>query len=111
MGVVSTVLSSDSSWADPVVVQVNAALEHNVDHLLSTDVLLLNLNASSLPSLKHLVLTLPLSSKHDTVVGDFIQVMDVLKAEVNSLMHSALLTIVKVLMVSIKLGIHVVSTR
>ena len=87
--VITTMLGANSSWTNPVIVQLNAALENNVNHVLSTDLFLFDLNAARLPGLKHLVLAFPLSSQHDAIMGLFIQVLDILHAKVNTLMHPA----------------------
>lgn len=93
---ISSVLGSNSCWANPVVMEIDASLEHNINHAFSTDIFALDLDAAGLPGLKHLVLTLPLSCKHDTVVGYLIQIVDVLHAEFNFLVLSANISKVRV---------------
>ena len=86
---ISTMLSSNSRWAYPVTSYFDASLEDHINHVLPTDILFLNLNASCLPSFIHLVLTFPLTCKHDTIVRLLIKIMDILHAEFYTLMLSA----------------------
>lgn len=82
-------LGSDSSWADPVIVDVDAALEDNVDHVLATDLMVVNLNASFLPSVDHFLLAKPLTGEHHTVVRRLVEIKDVLKTEFDVLVDAA----------------------
>ena len=86
---VSTVLCSNGCWANPFTVVLDAPLEDNIDHLISANWVSFDLYASGLPSLEHLVLAFPLTLDHHTVVWLLIKVLDVLDAEINSLMSSA----------------------
>jgi len=83
------VLGADSSWADPVVVDVDAALEHNIDHVFAAGGVVVNLDASLFPGMDHLLLAEPLTGKHDAVMRWLVQVQDVLEAELNALMGAA----------------------
>ena len=80
---------ADSSWADPLVVDIGATLQHNIDHLLATYQVLVHLNAALLPSVDHLILADPVARKHHAVVRWIVQINDVLQAELDVLVHAA----------------------
>ena len=101
-------LGANSSWANPLVVQVNAPLQDDINHLITTNINTPDLNASSLPSLKHLVLTFPFALEHDTIMGDLVQVVDILHAEIDTLVHSAHIAKVWV-MWSLEVSLHVLA--
>ena len=86
---VSAMHGADSSWADPLVVNIGAPLQHNIDHLLATYQVLVHLDAALLPSVDHLILADPVASKHHAVVRWIVQIDDVLQAELDVLMHAA----------------------
>lgn len=82
-------LGSDSRRADPVVVQIDAALKDDVDHVLATGLVAVNFHAAFLPGVDHLFLTKPLTGEHDAIMRRLVEVKDVLKAEFNVFMGAA----------------------
>ena len=86
---VSAMHGADSSWADPLMVDISASLEHNIDHVLTTQLVLEHLNAALLPSVDHLILADPVARKHHAVVRWIVQIDDVLQAELDVLVHAA----------------------
>ena len=87
--VVARVLSAYCRWADPVVIDVNAALQDHVDHLVAAKVVMGYVNASLLPCFDHFVATDPLVSEQNAVMGWLVEVQDILEAEFKIVMLSA----------------------
>ena len=84
-----SVHGANCSWADPLVIQVDAPLQHNIDHLLPAEGVAMDLNAAFLPSVHHLILADPVTRKHDAVVRWLVQIKYVLEAEFDVLVHAA----------------------
>jgi len=82
-------LGADSCWANPVVIDIDAALHDSIDHSRSTHFVVVDGDASFFPCVDHLVLTKPLTSKHHAIVGSLVKVKNVLEAEFDSVVLSA----------------------
>ena len=80
---VASALGPHSGWADPLVVEVEAALEHDVDHVGAAQLAPSHIDAAFLPGVDKLVLAQPLASEHDAIMGNFVQVQDVLQTELH----------------------------
>jgi hypothetical protein len=101
-------LGTHSRGADPLLVDVDAALEHDVDHVLSADFLRFDFDAARLPRGEHLVLALPLAGQHYAVVGDFVQIVHVFDAELDTLVLTAHVAEVRELFIG-ELGVDDIS--
>ena len=75
--------------ANPVVIDIDAALQDSFDHSWSTNFVVVDGDASFFPRVDHLVLTKPLTSEHYAIVGSLVKVKNVLKAEFDSVVLSA----------------------
>ena len=82
-------LGADSCRANPVVIDIDAALHDCIDHSRSTHFVVVDVHASFFPRVDHLVLTKPLTSEHHAIVGSLVKVKNVLKAEFDSIVLSA----------------------
>ena len=86
---VASALGPHSGWADPLVAEVKAALEHDVDHVRPAELVLSHVDAAFLPGVDKLVLAQPLASEHDAIMRNVVQVQDVLEAELHLLVLTA----------------------
>ena len=75
--------------ADPILIELDATLQHDIDHGRSADDFAVHLDASLFPCMDHLILTDPLAIELDTVVWRLVQVKDILEAELNAIVHTA----------------------
>ena len=75
--------------ADPILIELDATLQHDIDHGRSADNFAVHLDAALLPCMDHLILTDPLAIELDTVVWRLVQVKDILEAELNAIVHTA----------------------
>ena len=86
---IAGVLGANSSWADPVIFNVDAHLKDDLDGGPAADRAVFHLNAALLPSVDHLVLTDPLIGEHDAVVRLLVQIDDILEADIETFMVTA----------------------
>ena len=70
-------------------VEVEAALQHDVDHFRSAELAPVHLDAALFPGVHDLVLAEPLAIEHHTVVRHLVQIEDVLQTELHLLMLAA----------------------
>ena len=86
---VASALGPHSGRADPLVVEVEAALEHDVDHVGAAELVPSHIDAAFLPGVDKLVLAQPLASEHDAIMRNVVQIQDVLEAELHLLVLTA----------------------
>ena len=82
-------LGSYSSWADPVPVELDTALEDDIDHFRPIELMVIHLDVAFLPSMNHLILADPLLRKFDTIMWCLVQLKDVFQAELHSFVFTA----------------------
>ena len=82
-------LGTDSGWADPIIVDVDAHLEHDFDGLVAAGCVPVDDNAALLPGMDHVLLTDPFVSIHNAIMGLLVQIDNVLKTDVDALVVTA----------------------
>ena len=78
-------LGADSCRADPLLVNINAHLQDNLDCRPATHVMAVYRNASVFPGMDHLILADPLICIHHAVMRLLVEIDDVLEANVVTL--------------------------
>lgn len=89
-------LGANSCGAGPLsrVSKLNASLKHDVNHVVATNFMAAEGDATLLPRFVHLVSAVPVVKDHHAVVWLSVKFSDLLSAELDSLMVSALFTVV-----------------
>ena len=86
---IANVSGSEGCRANPVAIDINAALHYGIHHRVSTNIMVCDRDTASFPGVDHFVLAEPLSCKHDTVMGSRVEIQNVVKTELNVLMSPA----------------------
>lgn len=96
-------------WTDPlsVIPELNAALQYDINHVGVTCMVGTDFDASTLPRIVHLISAVPIIKDHYTVVRFRVELSDLFLAKLDSLVFSALLTVI--LMGSGQLSLKVLS--
>ena len=92
---ITSMFCSNSCWTYPFIIDLNTALEDHIYHVFSANIMVIDLDTSSLPCFKHLILALPVSPEHDTVMRLLIQIMNIFETKIDALVHPTHLTIVR----------------
>ena len=69
-------------------------MKYDIDHIVSTCVMRAYFNTSVLPRFIHLITTMPIVKKHNTIVRSIIKLSKLLFAKFNSLVKPAHITMV-----------------
>ena len=69
-------------------------MKYDIDHIVSTCVMRAYFNTSMLPRFVHLITTMPIVKKHNTIVRSIIKLSKLLFAKFNSLVKPAHITMV-----------------
>lgn len=83
---ITSAFSADCCWTDPLTLDIDTILEHQINHGLSTDPILIHLQTALFPGANDLILAEPLPTKHDAIMWDLVHVNDILETELDSFM-------------------------
>ena len=88
-GFVAGVLGADGCGADPLVLDINAHLQYNLDGGRSADGVIVNDNAAFFPCMDHIILADPFVCVHNAIVRLLVKIDDVLEADVEAFVMTA----------------------